>query len=143
MRTRRGGGGWLAAGVCVGRCAGLCVALCMGVAGGSSSGAQPVQLSPVPSATGGLPRQDWWVELSLPPPAAVPAEQRQAQAAQVREQQNAVARQVFALGGQVVGRVSQVRNALAVRIGTERLTELGRLPGVTAVRPVQHTHRPQ
>jgi hypothetical protein len=113
------------------------------MAGWSSSGAQPVQLSPVPSATGRQPRQDWWVELSLPPPAAVPAEQHQAQAAQVREQQNAVARQVFALGGQVVGRVSQGRNALAVRISSERLTELGRLPGVTAVRPVQHTHRPQ
>lgn len=117
--------------------------LCAGLAGGSASRAQPVQMSPMPSATGRQPRQDWWVELSLPPPADVPAEQRQVHAVQVREQQNAVARQVFALGGQVVGRISQGRNALAVRISSERLIELGRLPGVTAVLPVRNAQRPQ
>lgn len=117
--------------------------LCASLAGGSASRAQPVQVSPLPSATGRQPRQDWWVELSLPPPADVPADQRQAHAVQVREQQNAVARQVFALGGQVVGRAGQGRNALAVRISSERLDELGGLPGVTAVRPVRQTQRPQ
>lgn len=116
---------------------------CAGLACGSASRAQPVQLSPMPPATGAGRPQDWWVELSLPPPADVPADQRQAQVVQVREQQNAVARQVFALGGQVLGRVSQGRNALAVRIRPERLDELGRLPGVTAVRPVRQTQRPQ
>jgi hypothetical protein len=115
---------------------------CAGLAGGSSSGAQPVQVSPMPLAIGAR-AQDWWVDLSLPPQADVPAEQRQAQAVQVREQQNAVAREVFALGGQVVGRVSLVRNALAVRISSERLTELGRLPGVTAVRPMRQAQRAQ
>lgn len=115
---------------------------CAGLAGGSASRAQPVQVSPMRPATGARP-QDWWVELSLPPPADVPADQRQAQVEQVREQQNAVARQVFALGGQVVGRASQVRNALAVRISAERLTELGSLPGVTAVRPVRRAQQSQ
>jgi len=115
---------------------------CAGLAGVAASRAQSVKLSPLPSAIGGHP-QDWWVELSQPAPAGVPAEQRQAQGVQVREQQNAVARQVFALGGQVVGRVSQGRNALAVRISSERVAELGRLPGVTAVRPVRHTQGPQ
>ena len=120
----------------------LLAGLCASLAGGSASRAQPVQVSPMPSATGAR-AQDWWIELSQPPPADVPADQRQAQVVQVREQQNAVARQVFALGGQVLGRVSQGRNALAVRIRSERLDELGRLPGVTAVRPVRQAPRPQ
>lgn len=115
---------------------------CAGLAGGSASRAQPVPVSPLSPATG-APPQNWWVDLSLPPPADVPAEQREAQAGQVRAQQNAVARQVFALGGQVVGRVSQGRNALAVRIRPERLGELRRLPGVTAVRPVRQAQPPQ
>jgi hypothetical protein len=96
-----------------------------------------VPASQLPEAAG-----EWWVDLSEPAPADVPAPRRTAQREQVQRQQAQVARQVEALGGQVTGRVSAVRNALVVRIAPQRLPQLRGLPGVRDVRPVQHRHRP-
>lgn len=93
--------------------------------------------SQAPEAAG-----EWWVDLSEPAPADVPAPRRRAQREQVQRQQAQVAQQVEALGGQVTSRVGAVRNALVVRIARQRLPQLRGLPGVRDVRPVQHRHRP-
>jgi hypothetical protein len=100
---------------------------------------------PAPAPAASVPSQppEWWVDLSLPPPAEVPAHRRRDQLAQVRRQQAEVARQVQALGGRVTGEVTRVRNALVVRIDATQLPHLRELPGVRGVRPMLHLNRPQ
>lgn len=114
-------------------------------AAGSGGVAPPASAPPAPGAPGvpGVPAAgQWWVDLSLPPPAAVAESLRRQQLEHVKQQQAQVAAQVRELGGEVTAQVSSVRNALVVRIDPAQLPELQRLPGVLRVRPVLHPHRP-
>jgi hypothetical protein len=111
-------------------------------AAGSGSVAPPASAPSAPHAPGVPAAGQWWVDLSLPPPAAVAEPLRRQQLQRVQQQQAQVAAQVRELGGEVTAQVSSVRNALVVRIDPAHLPELQRLPGVRRVRPVLHPHRP-
>lgn len=81
---------------------------------------------------------EWWVDLTLPPLAAVAEADRGPHLARLQAQQDEVAARVQALGGTVTARVTHVRHALAVRIAAERLGDLRAVPGVRQVTPVKH-----
>jgi uncharacterized GH25 family protein len=83
-------------------------------------------------------RVELWVHL-VEPATAPGAERRQwRQAEQAR-----VAEQVRALGGEVVVRLQHARHALLVRIAPARAADLGRIRGVTRVRPALTLHPPE
>lgn len=82
-----------------------------------------------------------WVDLDEPELARVPAgqpEQREAQRARILIQQEQVMARLRELGAIEQARVHVVRNALAVRLPRTNLAAAAVLPGVRAVRPVQH-----
>jgi hypothetical protein len=81
---------------------------------------------------------EWWVDLALPPLAAVADAERGPHLARLQVQQDEVAARIRALGGTVTARVTHVRNALAVRIAADRVAELRAQPGVRQVTPVRH-----
>lgn len=86
-----------------------------------------------------------WVDLDLPALAAHPrtrGAERDALRARIVAQQDAVMRQLRALGAQEQARIQQVRNALAVRIERSRLDAARAVPGVRALRAVRDVDRP-
>lgn len=90
---------------------------------------------------------DVWLDLSLPPLASLPRDDRLARSAlreRIAHQQDAVMAQLGALGASELGRVQQLRNALAVRLPKAVLAEVRRLPAVQRVRVVRdrQTHAP-
>jgi hypothetical protein len=81
-----------------------------------------------------------WVDLSVPALATLPRTargQRQALRQRIVHQQDAVMAQLAALGGHELGRVQQLRNAVAVRLPKAVLDEARRIPGVQRVRVVR------
>jgi hypothetical protein len=85
-----------------------------------------------------------WVDLSVPPLSTEPVENREARAAlraRIEKQQDEVMSQLAALGAKESARVTEVRNAIAVRIRPSAIPHARTLPGVVKVRAVKHRQR--
>src|SRR5581483_1706466 len=67
--------------------------------------------------------------------AMTPAQQR-SYVAQLAQQQNSLANQIRALGGQELARLSKASNALIVSIDAAQVDAVSRLTGVARIRPV-------
>jgi len=80
-------------------------------------------------------RIDIWVLLTEPPVASGSTLES------VKKQQQAVMVELQALGAVELGRVSTVRNAIAVSIPQSKLPELKQLAGVHSVSPVRDIRR--
>ena len=80
-------------------------------------------------------RIDIWVLLSEPPVASGSTPES------VKKQQHAVMVELQALGAVELGRVSTVRNAIAVSIPQSKLPEVKQLAGVQSVSPVRDIRR--
>jgi hypothetical protein len=88
--------------------------------------------------------QEVWIDLSVPPLSTQPEENLEARAAlraRIEKQQDEVMSKLAALGAKESARVTEVRNAVAVRIPSSALAEARALPGVVKVRPVKHRQR--
>lgn len=95
-------------------------------------------------ATPGEEIVEVWIDLSLPPLSMQPAENREARAAlraRIEKQQDEVMSQLAVLGAKESARVTEVRNAIAVRIRSSALAAARTLPGVVKVRAVKHRQR--
>lgn len=106
------------------------------------SSAPAVELQGTPR---GAARREWWVDLSLPAPAAHPAVgsvERAERAVALEAQQAQVMNALRLLGATELGRVRGVRNALAVSLPNAQLTAAAAIPGVLRLRPLQHRNRP-
>lgn len=104
-----------------------------------------------------LARVTVWVDLSLPVPGTAAAatgpaaspngSQAPGAALAMRQavlaQQQAVVAQLQALGATELGRVTLVRNAIAVELPAGALPLARQLPGVLRIRPVTHLHQVQ
>lgn len=105
-----------------------------------SSGAQaPAALGGPGPACDAQAACEWWVDLSEPPLGrrdAPPDVQ-----ARLRRQQDQVMAALRSIGGVEIGRVSLVRNAIAVRLPGEALAGARRIDGVVRLSPVRHRHR--
>ena len=81
-------------------------------------------------------RIDIWVSLTEPPVASGTSTPES-----VKKQQEAVMVELQALGAVELGRVSTVRNAIAVSIPKIKLPEVKQLAGVRSVSPVRDIQR--
>jgi hypothetical protein len=81
-------------------------------------------------------RVDVWVLLTEPPTASGMTTPEK-----VKQQQQAVMVQLKELGAVELGRVSTVRNAIAISIDQDKLPEVKQLSGVRSVSPVRHIQR--
>ena len=81
-------------------------------------------------------RIDIWVSLTEPPVASGISTPES-----VKKQQQAVMAMLEALGAIELGRVSTVRNAIAVSIPKSKLPEVKQLAGVRSVSPVRDFQR--
>ena len=85
-----------------------------------------------------------WVVLALPELASLPREataERAALQQRIQTQQDQVMAALRALGAVELGRVQQLRNALAVRLPRAQLAAARRVPGVRSVQPVRDVER--
>jgi hypothetical protein len=71
----------------------------------------------------------------------VPAGQRKAQLRAIQQEQARVERDIARLGLEASGRVTHLRNALAVTATYSQVQALRAVPGVIAIRPVNHNNR--
>lgn len=89
-------------------------------------------------------RAEFWLDLSEPALSSIgydrPAE-RAALMARIDHQQDEVLARVRELGGEELARVKEVRNAVAVRLKAQAVSQARQIPGVLRVRPVQHRNR--
>jgi hypothetical protein len=85
--------------------------------------------------------QEWWLDLTLLPAARVEPAQRAAHQQQIQAQQLGLKHLLQAHGIAVTASVTGLANALAVRADAQQVQALQRLPGVRAVRPVNHGNR--
>lgn len=85
-----------------------------------------------------------WLDLSEPVPATAGNEaEARRRAERVDRQQRAVVAELQRLGATELARVRHARNAIAVRVGADRLDALRAIPGVRRVRPVRTLHPPK
>ena len=85
-----------------------------------------------------------WIDLDVPPLSSQPGQDRDARAAlraRIQNQQNEVIGQLASIGAEELARVTEVRNAIAVRMPSSELERARALPGVVKVRPVKHRKR--
>lgn len=95
-------------------------------------------------AEDGEPQVRAWVVLTLPELASLPREavaERAALQPRIQAQQEQVMAALRALGAVELGRVQQLRNALAVRLPRAQLAAARRVPGVRSVQPVSDVER--
>ena len=87
---------------------------------------------------------DVWIDLSVPALSTLPGHDREARAAlraRIEKQQAETMAQLVALGATESARVTEVRNAIAVRVRSSAIAEIRTLPGVVKVRAVKHRQR--
>jgi len=90
------------------------------------------------------PTVEVWVDLSEPVPADADTSARAAaQRQRVDRQQQEVALELRRLGASEIARVRHTRNAIAVRIPSDRVEALRRIDGVRQVRRVETLHPPE
>jgi len=82
------------------------------------------------------PRVEVWVVLTEPPSSSATGNVEA-----VKKQQQAVLGDLKALGAVELGRVSVIRNAIAVAIDEAKLPEVKQLSGVRSVSPVRNIER--
>lgn len=98
-------------------------------------------------SSAGPPPQAWvevWIDLSVPELASLPpgqAAEREALRLRIAAQQDQVMDALRALGAVEIGRVQQLRNALAVRLPASQLAAARALAGVRGVRVVRDVER--
>ena len=117
---------------------------------GETLGSQPHAgpgMPPVRPASAAPRSGGWvevWIDLAMPSVSAMPSltpEERVAYARAIDARQSALIEQLRPWGAEERGRVTIVRNAVAVEVPESVLDEIRRLPGVARVRKVTHPHR--
>jgi hypothetical protein len=83
----------------------------------------------------------WWLDLSLPPLARIPAGKRQAHLQAIQQQQMQITEILAQQGIAVCARVTNLRNALAVQASAEQAAQLRSITGVRAVSAVSQRNR--
>jgi hypothetical protein len=116
----------------------------LGTLGGVLLGSDRASAAPVAGSAASAPGAgmvEVWIDLSLPALASLPRLDRDARSAlrlRIAHQQDAVMAQLHPLGASELGRVQQLRNALAVRLPKAAIDAARRIPGVQRVRVVRH-----
>ncbi|MGL4575031.1 MAG: hypothetical protein ACRCV9_09600 [Burkholderiaceae bacterium] len=85
--------------------------------------------------------REWWLDLTLPPLARVASSKRQAHLQAIKQQQAQITEILAQRGVAVCGRVTHVRNALAVQATAEQAAQLRSLSGVRAISLVSQHNR--